>query len=320
MDGVKIIGVGKALPKRSLTNAEIATFVETSNEWIKTRTGIEVRHIAEEESLTSLATCAAKAAILHGQIEASTIDLVIVATVSPDNMMPNTACLVAEALGIKKATCFDLSAACSGFIYASEVACSMMGMGRYKTALVIGAEVLSKVVDWNDRGTCILFADGAGAVLYEKTDENKIVAFNTQSDGGGAEFLELSASYKANRFHQGEMRSPFIRMNGQEVYKFAVTKVPENIKALLEATPYAVQDIDRFILHQANERIIASVAKKLGVSEDKFFKNLQNYGNTSAASIPIALEEAYSDLKKGDKVLLAGFGAGFTWGSMLVII
>ncbi|PHV70420.1 3-oxoacyl-ACP synthase [Sporanaerobium hydrogeniformans] len=320
MDGVKIIGVGKAVPKKTLTNEEIATFVETSNQWIKERTGIEERRIAIEETTTSLAVSAAKEAIDEAKIEAETIELVIVATASPDSVMPNTACLVADALGIKNATCFDLSAACSGFLYASEVACSMMRVGRYKRALVIGAETLSKVVDWEDRGTCILFADGAGATLYEGTNENKVLAFKTQSDGSGAKYLELSASYKANRFHQEEPQHPFIVMNGQEVYKFAVTKVPQNIKALLEETPYDVQDIDWFILHQANERIITSVAKKLGVAEEKFFKNIQHYGNTSAASIPIALKEAQNKLKKGDKVLLAGFGAGLTWGSMLFIV
>lgn len=319
MWGVKIDGVGKAVPTLHLTNDDIADFVETSDEWIQSRTGIQSRYISTGETTTQLAALAGDAALKEAHKRSEDIDLVIVATVTPDHTMPSTACKVAKLLNIKTATCFDMAAACSGFIYASEVAISLIRQGGYENALVIGAEVLSKTVDWKDRNTCILFADGAGAVVYSKAQDNKMISFHTASNGEGSDLITLPALYEDNRFQQAAFSGKHIEMNGKEVYKFAVTIVPQNIQEMLQKVQYQVKDIDWFVLHQANSRIIDSVAKKLGVEENKFFKNLQEYGNTSAASIPIALADAKAHFKKGDKIVIAGFGAGLTWGSMLMI-
>ncbi|MDF2615218.1 MAG: 3-oxoacyl-(acyl-carrier-protein) synthase [Clostridia bacterium] len=319
MYGVKINGIGRAVPELELSNQDIAEFIDTSDEWIESRTGIKSRHISTGETTTDLAVMAAMHALKDGDIDAGSIDLVIVATVTPDSTMPSTACLVAKKAGIKNATCFDISAACSGFIYASEIAVSFIKQGNYKNALVIGAEVLSRAVDWDDRSTCVLFADGAGAAVYTRSSENKIVNILTASDGGGSDHITLPTLTRANRFNQTEMSSKYMEMNGKEVYKFATTAVPQNIQDVLNGTGYTPEDIDLFILHQANSRIMDSVAKKLEVDKERFFKNLQDYGNTSAASIPMALVDAKPYLKRGDKLILSGFGAGLTWGSMFII-
>lgn len=319
MYDVKIVGTGKALPEFELTNEAISTFVETSDEWIESRTGIKSRYIALEESTTQLASTAARQALKQAKVDANKIDLIIVATVTPEYRMPSTACLVAEALEITNATCFDISAACSGFIYASEVACSLLTQGNYQNALVIGAETLSQVVNWEDRNTCVLFSDGAGAVVYAKNDAPKIMNICTHSNGTGSELITLRQHNQTNRFHAAKHENKFIEMNGKEVYKFATTIIPHNIEEVLVGTPYGLEDIDWFILHQANERIIDSVAKKLGISSEKFFKNVKHHGNTSAASIPMALADIQDQLKSGDKIILSGFGSGLTWGSMLII-
>jgi len=319
MYGVKISGVGRAVPELELSNHDIAEFIETSDEWIESRTGIKSRHISSGETTTDLAVIAAKNALEDGGIDASQIDLVIVATVTPDSAMPSTACMVAKRIGIKGATCFDISAACSGFIFASEIAVSFIKQGNYQNALIIGAEVLSRAVDWEDRGTCVLFADGAGAAIYKRCSENKIVNILTVSDGEGSDYITLPTLSRPNRFNQTEMSGEYMKMNGREVYRFATTAVPQNIQDVLKDTGYTPADIDLFILHQANSRIMDSVAKKLDVDKEKFFKNLQDYGNTSAASIPMALVDAKPYLKSGDKLILSGFGAGLTWGSMFII-
>ncbi|MDF2822307.1 MAG: 3-oxoacyl-(acyl-carrier-protein) synthase [Clostridiales bacterium] len=319
MYGVRLDGLGKSIPNLDITNEYLATMVETSDEWIQTRTGIKSRRIAVEESTTSLAINAAKQALENSGLEPKDIELVIVATVSPDMAMPSTACVVAENLQIENAICFDLTAACSGFIYASEVATSFIKLGNYKNALVIGAEVLSKMVDWQDRGTCILFADGAGAAIYKRSDENNIIGFSNKSDGKGSQLIRLANIPHSNSFSKAEEVERHIQMDGQAVYKFATTAVPKNIIELLEKENYRLEDVDWFVLHQANARIIDSVAKRLKVSLDKFFMNVSEYGNTSAASIPIALYDAKHLFKKGDKIILSGFGAGLTWGSMLLI-
>ncbi|WP_070001182.1 beta-ketoacyl-ACP synthase III [Cellulosilyticum sp. I15G10I2] len=319
MYGVKISGLGKAVPELEVSNDDIAKFIDTSDEWIESRTGIKSRHISTGETTTDLAASAAQHALTDSGLNADAIDLVIVATVTPDYTMPSTACCVAQRLGIKNATCFDLAAACSGFIFASEVAVSLIHQGNYKHALVIGAEVLSKTVDWEDRNTCVLFADGAGAAVYARSNENKVIKILTASDGDGSDLITLPSLTEPNKFNETQNTQKYMQMNGREVYKFATTAVPQNIQNVLADTGYTPQDIDLFILHQANARIMDSVAKKLDVDNEKFFKNLHKYGNTSAASIPIALADAKEKLKPGDKIILSGFGAGLTWGSMFIV-
>lgn len=316
--GVKIAGLGKAVPQMVLSNEKLSERVDTSDEWIKSRTGIESRCIAVTETTEQLATSAALEAILAASIEAYDIELVIVATVSPDTTMPSTACLVARNIGADRATCFDITAACSGFVFASEIAISMMNQGGYQNALVIGAEVLSKMLDWEDRGTCVLFADGAGAVIYTKSEENQVLAIETGSNPKGADQITLPAGVGNHTFYKVEERKQIIQMAGRDVYVFATTTVPESIRAVLEKTQITPEEVAVYILHQANSRIMDSVAQKLGVPKERFFKNLSHYGNTSAASIPMALYDAKPLLKTGDKIILSGFGAGLTWGTMLL--
>lgn len=318
MNGVKIIGVGKALPSSQVTNDDLSQVVDTSDEWIKSRTGISSRYLSKGETTTELAIMAAKEALLDADVDPKEIDLIIVGTITPDYVMPSTACLIQEAIGATKATAFDISAACSGFLYASMIGTDAIRVGRSETVLVIGAETLSKTVDWEDRTTCVLFGDGAGAAIYQKTHKNHIINIYSESDGTGGMALTLGGRKLNNLFIQNDTSLDYMFMDGREVYKFATTVVPTSIKKVLEGTEYHVGDIDMFILHQANSRIMDSVAKKLGVDNQKFFKNLDRYGNTSAASIPIALSEAKEFLKPGDKIVLSGFGGGLTWGSMLI--
>ena len=316
--GIKIAGLGKAVPKMVLDNDQLSERVDTSSEWIQSRTGIEKRCIAVTETTEQLATSAALEAVLAANIEASQIELVIVATVSPDTTMPSTACLVARNIGAHQATCFDVTAACSGFIFASEVAVSMMRQGIYKNALVVGAEVLSKMVDWEDRSTCILFADGAGAVLYTRDESEQILAIETGSNSKEADQITLPAGVGNHVFYEVEESKQIIQMAGRAVYVFATTQVPESIRRILEKVQLTPQEIDHYILHQANSRIMDHVAQRLGVDKERFFKNLAQYGNTSAASIPMALYDAQPLLKPGDYIILSGFGAGLTWGTMLL--
>lgn len=318
MNGVKIVGVGKALPSNQVTNSDLSTIVETSDEWIKSRTGISTRYLSKGETTTQLATDAAKAALVDGNIDPKDIDLIIVATITPDYVMPSTACLVQQAIGATRATAFDIGAACSGFLYASMLGTDAIKLGRSQTVLIIGAETLSKTVNWEDRSTCVLFGDGAGAVIYQKHHTNHIINVYSESDGSGGMALTLEGRKLNNLYIQNHEPLEYMYMDGREVYRFATTVVPTSINKVLEDTSYCPQDIDMFILHQANARIMDSVAKKLNVETSKFYKNLDKYGNTSAASIPIALSEAKEFLKPGDKVILSGFGGGLTWGSMFL--
>lgn len=319
MTGIKILGLGKAVPSKVLSNQEISTFVDTSDEWIKSRTGIGSRHIAESETTYELAAKAAKEALQEANIDGGEIELVVVATVSPDTAMPSTACLVAKAIGANQARCFDLSAACSGFIFASEVVISMMKQNGYRYALVIGAEVMSTRLDWNDRGTCILFGDGAGTIVYGLSDEeNQVLKIETGSKPSDAELITLPVKMESNRFKRNQEIRSVISMDGRKVYAFATTKIPESIRSLLEHIALPIHAVDWFILHQANGRIMDCVAQKLGVPKEKFFRNIEEYGNTSAASIPMALYDVKNQLKSGDKLILSGFGAGLTWGTMLI--
>lgn len=319
MIGIKIVGLGKSIPPRCLTNDEMSTLVDTSDEWIKSRTGISKRHVAVTETVEALATIAAKEALVSANLLAEAIDMVIVATVSAETTMPSTASLVARNIGANRARCFDLSAACSGFIFASEVAISMMKQSGYKNILVIGAEVLSNRLDWEDRGTCVIFGDGAGAVIYQlNQEENQILSIETGTDASGAELITLPVQADESPFYKGESKRPVIGMDGRQVYVFATTKVPESIEKVVTNAKLSLENVDWFILHQANSRIMDSVAQKLSVPKERFFKNIQDYGNTSAASIPMALYDASSQFKSGDQIVLSGFGAGLTWGTMLL--
>lgn len=317
MRGIKLKSLGKAVPQKRLTNNELCQQVASSDEWIYTRTGIRSRYVVSQETMTDLATQAAKEALEQSQLTSQNIDLVIVATVSPDYMMPSTACEVARRLAIDHATCFDITAACSGFIYGTEVAYHMMTSGTYQNALVIGAESLSRFLNYEDRTSCVLFGDGAGAVIYEATETSALLSIHTGSQPAQSQIITLPIkSY--NCTYSALKREAYIEMQGREVYCFATKKVPESIQEVLNEAKVEVSQVDWFILHQANSRIMDSVAKKLKIDSNKCFKNLEEYGNTSAASIPMALYDLKTSLKKGDKIVLSGFGAGLTWGTMLL--
>lgn len=318
----RILGTGSYLPNRIVTNDELSTMMDTSDEWIRTRTGIGSRHISDGDSTSDMAAKAAVAALKDAATDADEIELIIVATFTGEQLMPNIASKVQAKIGAANAVCFDLSAACSGFLFALNVAHGFIKSGIYKKALIIGAENLSKTVDWNDRSTCVLFGDGAGAAVVG-ADENGMVDFVMGSDGTRGEVLYMNGRDLSNPFvkNQGESSNPWMYMNGQEVFKFAVRKVPECIEELLAKTETSKEDIDYFVLHQANIRIIESVSKRLGVDMDKFPSNLVSCGNTSAASIPILLDKMNKEgkLHKGDKLVLSGFGGGLSWGAAYIV-
>lgn len=319
MSHVKISGLGRAVPSYAMTNEGLTQFVETSDEWIRSRTGIGARYISQGETTTELAIQAGKEAVAAAGINAEALDMIIVATITPDSVMPSTACLVQAALGAKNATAFDLTAACSGFIYGARIARDALNNEETNHILVIGAEVLTKTVDWADRSTCVLFGDGAGAAIFSKNHKNNIISLYTGSDGSLGQALTLPGRPVHNCLVQNTEPLAPLYMDGKEVYRFATTVVPQSINKVVEGTAYTLEEIDWFVLHQANSRIMDSVAKKLKVNPDKFFKNLETYGNTSAASIPMALYELQEQLKAGDKIILSGFGGGLTWGSMFII-
>ena len=305
----RIIGTGSYVPPDILTNDNLSEMVDTSDEWIRTRTGICNRHIAKDMDNADMAYNAARNAVEGARIEASKIGLIIVATSTPDYAFPNQASLVQAKLKAVNAMCFDVSAACSGFITALDIAASMLKAGSYKYALVIGSEKMSEIVNWKDRSVCVLFGDGAGAVVLKAVDNNT-------EDVTGASVLT-----GGRRFSDSRSTDIFIHMDGQEVFKFAVKSVPTAIETLLHNNNMDINDVDKFILHQANVRIIESVAKRLKADKDKFPVNLNEYGNTSSASIPILLDELNRNgsLKQGEKLILAGFGAGLSWGSILLV-
>jgi 3-oxoacyl-[acyl-carrier-protein] synthase-3 len=315
----KIISTGSFLPKNIVDNDFMATLVDTNDEWIRSRTGIETRHLAGGETTTSMAVEAAKKAMEQGNILPEEIDLIIVSTISADKSMPSTACEVQAAIGADRAVGFDLGAACSGFLFALHTAHVYIQAGIYHTALVIGSETLSKLIDWNDRGTCILFGDGAGAAIV-RSEQTGIINLVQKSDGTGGEALFCNNRGNVNPFVNEKEYDPYMRMKGQDVFKFAVKKVPESIIEVLEGTDVKLEEVKYFILHQANERILSSVAKRLHVDIQKFPMNLNICGNTSAASVPILLDELNrkSLLQRGDKIILSGFGGGLTWGATLL--
>lgn len=318
----KIIGTGSFLPARSMDNSFLSTIVETSDEWITERTGIRSRHIAAEETTVSMGTAAAKKALEMAGITSGEIDLILVSTFTPDYIMPNTACMIQSELGAANAFCFDINAACSGFIYALQTADAYIRSGMCRHVLVIGTEVISRAVDWADRSTCILFGDGAGAaVLSLSADEGGFIDFLSGSDGSRGEVLELKNRAIQNPYHPVSTDAPsYLFMNGQEVFKFAVRKIPEMVLTLTRGHQMNPEDIHHYLLHQANIRIIQAAAKRLELPIERFPVNLSSCGNTSAASIPILLDECNRNhlFQKGEYLLLSGFGGGLTWGSALL--
>lgn len=318
----RITGTGSAVPEYRMTNDEIAQLVDTSDEWIRSRSGIGTRHIAREETTTSMAAEAAKRALEDAGIDGSAIDLIILATVSGTNAFPNGGCEVQREIGADHAVALELNVACSGFLFAMNMVQAYFKMGVYRTALVVGAETMSKMVDWTDRSTCVLFGDGAGAAVLQACDEKEggLLDFVQYADGSGGEVLSCSHRPNENPLVSGESERSYMYMDGKAVFRFAVHKVPESIETVLERNQMNVDDVDCFVLHQANRRIIESAAKRLGADIAKFPMNMEEYGNTSAASIPILLDELKKSgrLKRGDKVILSGFGAGLTWGTALM--
>ncbi|MCH5265559.1 MAG: ketoacyl-ACP synthase III [Lachnospiraceae bacterium] len=320
---IRIIGTGSYLPKKVADNHFLSTIVDTDDEWIRQRTGIRERHLSNgKEGTTYMAAHAAEAAMENAGITAEELDMIIVATVSADTYVPSTSCSVQGAIGAIRATCFDINAACSGFLFSLNTAYAYIEMGMAKTVLVIGSETLSREVDWSDRSSCILFGDGAGAAIVRQDDgEGGLIASVTGSDGSQGDVLTCRGRGIQNPFHNSKRKKDYIRMEGQAVFRFAVTTVPRCIKQILKKTEMDVDDIKFFILHQANVRIIEVIAKRLKVDLDKFPMNLNRYGNTSSASIPILLDELNQNhlLERGDKLILSGFGGGLTWGAMLII-
>ena len=320
--GARISALGVYVPERVLTNEEISQFLDTSDEWIMTRTGIRERRIAREDQAASdLGEVAARRCLESVELHPDELDLVIVTTISPDHIMPATASIVADKIGATRAGAFDVQAGCTGFVYGLAIATAFVSANIYQNVLVLGAEVLSKMVDWEDRSTSVLFGDGAGAVLVQPTDNGSIFSFDLGNDGSGAEFLNVPAggsrqpaSYDTVRQHGHAMH-----MTGSEVFRFATRTVVDSCEKVLSDAQITVDDVDLFVPHQANIRIIERAARRLGFQDGKVFANLDRYGNTSCASIPICLHEASQSgrLKKGDTLLMAGFGAGLTWGSCL---
>ena len=316
-----VLGCGSYLPARTVTNAELAAKVDTSDEWIAQRTGIRERHIAADGELTSdLAIKAAQAALADAKIDAQSIDLIVLATSTPDQTFPATAVTVQAALGIHHGAAFDLQAVCSGFVYAVTVADSMLRSGSHKRALVIGAETFSRILDWTDRTTCVLFGDGAGAVVLEgqtqpgTREDRGIITTHLRSDGRHKSKLYVDGGPSST------MTVGHLRMEGREVFKHAVAMVTDVIEDAFKATGYGAPDIDWFVPHQANKRIIDGSAHKLGIAPEKVVMTVDRHGNTSAASIPLALDVARKDgrIKQGDLVMLEAMGGGFTWGSVLL--
>lgn len=319
---IRIIGTGSYLPKKVADNHFLSTIVDTDDEWIRQRTGIKERHLSNgKEGTTYMATHAAEAALENAGITADELDMIIVATVSADTYVPSTSCQVQGAIGAIRATCFDLDAACSGFLFAMNTAYAYIEMGMAKTILIIGAETLSREVDWSDRSSCILFGDGAGAaIMRQEEGKGGLIASVTGSDGSQGDVLTCKGRGIQNPFHQSKRKKDYLRMEGQAVFRFAVTMVPRCIKQILKKTGYDTEDIKFFVLHQANVRILELIAKRLKVDIDKFPMNLDRYGNTSSASIPILLDELNRNnlLEPGDKIVLSGFGGGLTWGAVLI--
>ncbi|HXF68268.1 MAG TPA: beta-ketoacyl-ACP synthase III [Thermoflexus sp.] len=319
-----IVGWGMAVPQRVVTNHELAQFVETSDEWIVTRTGIRERRVAgPQETTATLSIAAAEEALAMAGVSPRDVDLILVATVTPEYLFPSTACLVQDALGASKAGAFDLLAGCSGFIYGLHMAAAAIRAGTHQTALVIGAETLSRIVNWRDRNTCVLFGDGAGAVVLQGSEvPGGVLASLIRADGSGGELLILPAGGSRLPISEAVVRDGchFVRMNGREVFRFATRVMEKATREVVAQAGLRLEDIDLIVPHQANIRIIEAAAKGLGLPMERFFVNIDRYGNTSSASIPIALYEAAQQgrLKPGDRVVMVAFGAGLTWAAAVV--
>ena len=313
----KILGTGSYLPEKILTNHDLEQMVQTSHEWIVERTGIEERHIAaEHETASSMGEIAASRAIEAAGIDVHDIDLIIVGTATPDRMFPSTACMIQKRLGINAIAAFDVTAACSGFIFATSVADQYIRSGMYKKVLVVGTEVLSRITDWTDRNSCVLFADGAGAVVLGASEEQGIISTHIHSDGKHGDLLSC-INPTQNKNHD---LTPYITMKGNEVFKVAVRTLSRIVDETLETNGISREDIDWLIPHQANIRIIQATAKKLKMSMEQVVITVNKHGNTSSASVPLALDIAIRDgrIQRGQMMLLEAFGGGFTWGSALI--
>ena len=320
MTFARIAGTGSYLPERIMTNKELEDMVDTSDEWIRDRSGIKRRHIAAEGEKTSdMGLAAAKRAMEAAGIAAANIDLIIVATTTPDKVFPSTACIIQRKLGVKKIPAFDVHAACSGFIYALDVATRFITTGGARNALVIGAETYSRIIDWTDRSTCVLFGDGAGAVVLKAANEAGVLSTHIHSDGEFEELLHVPAGISSGYQHVRE-EAAFIQMKGNEVFRKAVATLGSIARETLAGNNVKKEDIAWLVPHQANLRIITAAAKKLGLPMERVIVTVDEHANTSSASIPLALDVAVRDgrIRRGDILLLEAFGAGFTWGSALV--
>lgn len=308
---IKITGTGSALPEKIRTNVELETMVETSDEWIRERTGICERRVADGDTVASLAARACKKALEDAGKSAEDVDMILLATCSPELLLPCAACQVQAEIGASKAVCFDLNAACSGFLFALDTAYAYIHSGLYKNALIVGSEVLSKLVDWSDRGTCILFGDGAGAVFVEAAEEGKGLISMVQGSNG-SQGMVLSC---------GVGEKEYITMDGKEVYKFATRQVPQCIEEAVANAGLSIGEIDHFFLHQANIRILEAISKKLSIPMEKIHVNLDHVGNMSSAAIPVLLDEfrKCGTIEKGQKIVMSGFGAGLTYGACVLV-
>lgn len=316
---IRIMGTGSYLPENIVTNDDLAKIMDTSDEWIASRTGIRTRHLVKEETTAQMSAEAAKQALKEAGLKAEDLDLIIVGTLSGDYVTPSTACEVQAIIGADKAVAFDVNAACSGFMFAMNTAYAFIQSGIYRNALIIGAETLSKLMDWNDRSTCVLFGDGAGAAVVT-ADDKGLMGFVQGSDGAKGMVLACKNRLNNNPLIKNPVEPDYVFMDGQEVYKFAVSKVPASIHEVLEKAGLEVSDIKYFLLHQANIRIIQSVAKRLKADISKFPTTLEHCGNISAGSVPILLDEVNKKgmLERGDKLVMAGFGAGLTWSASVI--
>jgi 3-oxoacyl-[acyl-carrier-protein] synthase-3 len=313
----RIVGTGSYLPPKIVTNDDLAKRMDTSDEWIRTRTGICQRHIADpSQSASDLGLEASRQALAAAQVAPKDVDLIIVATATPDYIFPSTACIMQAKLGIKGCAAFDVQAVCSGFVYALTIADKFIRSGQYRSALVVGTEVYSRILDWNDRGTAVLFGDGAGAVVLRADSSPGILASVLHADGSYAEILSVPGNVCGGKI----VGSPFLQMDGQAVFKFAVKVLDESARETLAQCGLSANDIDWLIPHQANLRILEATARRLGVDQSRLIVTVDRHGNTSAASVPLALDVAVRDgrVKPGHKVMLQGVGGGFTWGAVLV--
>lgn len=320
----KISQVAHYVPEQIVTNEDLVQVMDTSDEWISSRTGIKERRISKTESTGDLATEVAKQLLEKAELAAEELDFIILATMTPDSMMPSTAARVQARIGARKAFAFDLTAACSGFTFALSTAEKFISSGRFSKGLVIGSETMSKTLDWTDRSTAVLFGDGAGGVLLEASDKQHFLAESLNSDGSRSECLTYGQTGLTSPFSVQENPDAFLRMDGRAVFDFAIRDVAKSIKNTIEESPLSAEELDYLLLHQANIRILDKMARKIGVDRDKLPANMTKYGNTSAASIPILLSECVEEglirLDGSQKILLSGFGGGLTWGTLIVTI